>query len=321
MKKITLVGCGNIGSRHLQALTKLPFEVEVNVIEPNIMAQAIAKSRLDEIPSKEMLGTFNWHKSISDFSGKSDLAIVATNAFKRIDLIQKLVEKGNSRFLIEKMVCQSTNEYDHLLSLLKSFKAKGWVNTTRRYFQSYQKIKNYFQKSKMIQVLVNAGNIGLGSNAIHFVDLFSWLTDDHEIFLNGDYLLNKIFPNERGKDLLEFAGTILGSSKKGSFLSISFLPYDDVPTTVGIFGNNGSLLINETSEKIYNLSNSESDLKFHLELQSNLTTQIASNILKDDDCLLPTIKDSYFAHKELFRIFNEHIRKLTNKTEEQCPIT
>jgi len=32
-KNIILVGCGNMGSRHLQALVKLPFPIDIHIIE------------------------------------------------------------------------------------------------------------------------------------------------------------------------------------------------------------------------------------------------------------------------------------------------
>ena len=44
-KKITLIGCGNVGSRHLQALAKTSFELEVNVVEPDENAKEIAENR------------------------------------------------------------------------------------------------------------------------------------------------------------------------------------------------------------------------------------------------------------------------------------
>ena len=48
-KKIILVGCGNVGSRHLQAIVKLRYPISIEIIEPNLKAQTIAKSRLNEI--------------------------------------------------------------------------------------------------------------------------------------------------------------------------------------------------------------------------------------------------------------------------------
>ena len=32
-KKILILGCGNIGSRHLQALTNLPYDLEIGIPE------------------------------------------------------------------------------------------------------------------------------------------------------------------------------------------------------------------------------------------------------------------------------------------------
>ena len=48
-KKIILVGCGNIGSRHLQAVVKLKNNISIEIVEPNIKSQRRAKSRLEEI--------------------------------------------------------------------------------------------------------------------------------------------------------------------------------------------------------------------------------------------------------------------------------
>ena len=45
------------------------------------------------------------------------------------------------------------------------------------------------------------------------------------------------------------------------------------------------------------------------------------DIFSKDNCLLPTIKDSSYVHKELFRIFNKHLKKTLNKDVKLCPIT
>jgi pyrroline-5-carboxylate reductase len=41
MKKIALIGCGNIGSRHLQALAKSSFNCEITIVEPNSEAKTL----------------------------------------------------------------------------------------------------------------------------------------------------------------------------------------------------------------------------------------------------------------------------------------
>jgi len=220
-KKIILVGCGNIGSRHLQAIVKLKNKISIEIVEPDIKAQTLAKSRLKEIKYNKTRHEFFWYKSLSEIKNESDLVIIATNSKGRVDLIQKLLNLGHKRFIVEKVVCQSSAEYKKLLLLMKKFHAKGWINTNRRYFKVYQNIKEKFVDSKYIQLSVLAGNSGLGTNAIHYLDLFSWLVEDHKIKLNGEFLVNQIFENKRGMNFKEFLGTIIGFNKN-SFVSLTF---------------------------------------------------------------------------------------------------
>lgn len=314
------MGCGNIGSRHLQALVKLPYPLDITIIDPNENSQTLAKSRLDEVDFNKSEFNFSWSDSISNLE-PSDLVILATPSPNRVDLIKELLEAGNRRFLVEKMVCQSEYEYDQLLSMVKSFNAKLWVNAARRYFSSYNKLKKKFQNFKTIHMVVNAGNMGLGSNAIHFIDLFSWFTEDTNIILNGDYLFDKIQPNKRGNEFVEFAGTIIGQNKNNSKMIMNFLPLNDYPLTVSFFGKDLTLIVDESNEKIYDLNNPKNELTFQNEFQSTLTTKIVNDIFSNDNCNLPTLEESSLAHKELFRIFNNHIHKLTNERRTICPIT
>lgn len=318
-KQILLVGCGNIGSRHLQSLVKLPFKTHIDIVEPNTTAQNIAKSRINEIKFNNSNFTFNWHSDFENISN-SDVVILATLATNRVELMEKLLDMGNSRFLLEKMVCQSNIEYEQLLSLINHGNVKAWVNTPRRYFESYQKIEYLIEKNSQINLAVNSGNMGLGSNAIHFIDLFLWLTKNQSITLNGEYLDDNILPNKRGITLKEFSGTIIGKSKNGSILSINFLNYEGMPLFVNIFGKNISVIINETDGEIYDL-NTKNNSQFKIEYQSSLTTKILIDIFENDSSLLPTVKDSQVQHSELFRIFNSHIKKITKKEIEKCPIT
>ena len=101
-KKVVLVGCGNIGSRHLQALVKLPFPLDITIIDPNKNSQSLAKSRLAEVDFNKSEFEFLWSESISNLE-TNDLVILATPSQKRVDLIKELLEAGNKKFLLEKM--------------------------------------------------------------------------------------------------------------------------------------------------------------------------------------------------------------------------
>jgi hypothetical protein len=322
MKKICLIGCGNVGSRHLQAIAKLPFSINVDIVEPNLESQELGKKRLEEI-EYDKSDIFTWYQDIEKLNNIPDLTIVATTATGRADLLCNLVDLGHSRFLVEKMVCQSDIEYNKIITKFHEKNAKGWVNTNPRCFSSYQRLKRYFRDSDKIHFSVSASNVSaLGTNTIHYMDLFSFFTNDYNIKLNGDFLLDEIFPNKRGSHLMEFAGTVIGKINDGSSISMSFLPSEKNPTIVNIIGKNKHFLIDETNQKkIDMIGNQDEQDDFIYEYASSITTKIAQNILEKDDSDLTTLENSQVLHKEIFRIFNQHIKKNTGKNMELCPIT
>jgi hypothetical protein len=321
IKNILVIGCGNIGSRHIQALSNLPFDTHIEIVDPDLNSHKIAQSRLNEINYNKQKHEFLWHVSISELKQKhNDLVIVATTALNRLPILKKLLP-NNSKFLIEKMVCQSVKEYDELLDLMKKFNAKGWVNTPLRYFESWNKIKDKIDTSKPLYVSIIASNISaLGTNAIHYLDLFSWFTDSYKIKLNGEFLINKLFLNKRGNNLIEFAGTLIGKNSDSSSISLTFLPDTKIPTTVNIVNDDNHIFVNETEQKSFNFAKNQ-ELEFKFEHVSSTTNKIVSDIILKDSCTLTTVENSYFLHREIINTFNKHIKKITNKELEQCPIT
>ena len=322
-KRIILVGCGKIGSRHLQAIAKLSHEVKVDIVEPSYDSQNLAKLRLKEITYDETNHEFFWYKSVNELKKTGDLVVVATNSIGRADLILELINKGNTRFFIEKMVCQSVNEYNLLLKKMKEYGGIGWVNTNPRCFKSYKKIKEILQDMKVISLSVktNSKN-GLGTNAIHYIDLFSWLVEDNKIILNGESLLDELLPNKRGQNFKEFSGAITGTTKNGSSLSLTFLPNLNDEMIVEISTNKLKIVIDETNGKITTYGDTRDyNLEFNYEHVSSTSIHIIDGILKNDKCLLPTLNESFNVHSELFRIFNAHINKLLKENIELCPIT
>tara|TARA_B110000438_G_scaffold1234_1_gene1195 strand:- start:1693 stop:2661 length:969 start_codon:yes stop_codon:yes gene_type:complete len=320
-KKILIIGCGNIGSRHLQAILKLKNKVIIEIIEPDLNSQSLAKMRLKEIKYNKKNYQLIWYNSLSLAKNKSDLVIVATNSKGRVNLIEKLLKLGHKKFIVEKIVCQSSEEYKKLLLLMKKFNGKAWINTNRRYFEVYQKIIKKFKNSKHIELSVFAGNSDLGTNAIHYLDLFSWLTQDYKIKLNGKFLVNQIFENKRGKNFKRFLGIVTGFNKN-SCVSLTFFPAKKESFIIQISGNGNSAYIDELEESGYFMSNKRKEkLNVKFGHTSELTTKIIQDIFSKDDCLLPSLKDLTYAHKELFRIFNRHIKKTLNKDVNLCPIT
>jgi hypothetical protein len=320
MKKILIVGCGNIGSRHLQSLLDSNnFPLDITVAEPNEITLNHAKSTF--LTTSDLYHNLTWVSDILNLTETYDFTIVATQATNRYKLVNQLLLQGNRRFLIEKMVCQSISEYQNLLECFKKYDAKGWVNTNYRYFLFYQKLVKYFSKNTPLKFVIVGPDKGLGSNAIHFLDLFLWFTNSDTIALNGDNLTEKLLSNKRSLGLVEFSGIITGKTHDSS-ISINFSNSFEKSIIIEILNSQHHIRIDTDKSiitKIKGLDDFFEDFKFRH--TSEITKKIVNDVIQTDTCNLSTLNDLYSIHSELFRIFNLHIKKLTNRESDICPIT
>jgi len=321
-RSVLIVGCGNIGSRHMQSLVNLPGLLAIHGVEPSGAARRQAEARLAEANPAGDLPELHWYSDLTEEIPVCDLVIEATTAAGRADRIIGLVEMGQRLFLVEKIVCQSAGEYDQITSVMSEHQAQGWVNTARRYFESYSPVHDFFDNHTPLRFSVVSGNDGLGCNAIHYLDLLLWLTGETDISIDGANLSPELLENRRGSNLVEFGGTLSAQTPNGSFATISFMPFSS-PATVSIAGENGHLLINETDETITRLDppGEHAPTAYFNELISQTTGRIVLDILENGKSRLPTLSEAGAVHKELFRVFSDHIEKVTAKRPLLCPIT
>lgn len=320
--RILLVGCGNVGSRHLQALAKIPFSLKIDIIEPNPSSKKLGLSRLDEISYNKKTKIISWYNHYTSEIINSDLVIISTLAKNRVNLLIKLIKNGHKRILCEKYVCQSKNQYEKIIKISKTNKVKIWVNTNPRSFNSYVKLKKILSQNKPINLTVYSNSqLGLGTNIIHYLDLFCWMNDDCNVRLNGSFL-NKLLPNKRGNDFVEFSGTVIGHLKNNALFVISFEDCYSKTALVKFSNIINEFCIDETNQKMIKIKNYTSKIEnFSFEHASTMTKLFAIDILQNDCCTLPTITESYIPHLEIFRIFNHYINNNSKRNVKLCPIT
>jgi hypothetical protein len=296
--------------------------LDFEVVEPCAGSVEVAKGRLGGAAAD-----IKWLGDVSEVGEGSDLAVIATLATGRVDVIEQLLAKGHRRFLIEKVVCQSVGEYERLMGLMDRYDAKGWVNCTRRYCEFYECLESDLRRGgRPIVMNVKAGAIGLGCNAIHFLDLFGWLVGDCEsLELDGRYVLGELLENARGEDLCEFAGTVTGRTARGDFVSVSFLPDGDDEMSVSVASGDLRACVNEVAGKaIVAMSGSGwefEDREFRIPYTSEATQLIAEEIFSAGTCRLPSLEESFVSHRELFSVFGAVMGEAKGGVVEVCPIT
>ncbi len=322
--KILVIGAGNIGSRHLQGLMNISHRAFIEVVEPSEENRKIARERAITSRKSENKVEITFHKSINEIQiQEAHLAIIATNSDVRPLIIMELIKRVKLKYLIlEKVVFQSDELFTQLSAELKSYGIKTWVNCPRRLYWFYQGVKNIVADDEIIKMRVSGGNWGLGCNAVHFIDLFAFLTSDNNIKVEYSSLDKKLIESKR-KGFLEFTGSIGYSSARG-YLELESFAYNNHRPVIDICTSSVRWLISESSGSVMKLSSDHNVcniLKEKFPLQSELTGAIVDEIVETGECGLTALDESAIYHSLLFKPLLNHIGKIKGNIPEFCPVT
>mgnify|MGYP001277918204 CR=1 FL=1 len=319
-KNILIVGVGEIGSRHLQAISKLK-NVSIEVIDPDKNSIKIAKSRLPDINSNNVL---NFYGSIELINANIDLAIISTSSRVRFNVTKEIISKKNVKNIVfEKVLFQKEKDYYKMQKLLKENNIKAWVNHPRRMFPFYKKLKNELKKSNNIIFNYTGYNWAMASNGLHLIDLISFLSDSNELIINNSMIDRKIIKSKRN-GFLEVLGSIQG--KVGdSFFNLSSVDYKIKPTMT-IYSENHIFVIDEAMGEVYhrNAGNDWMSNKYHEKIiffQSELSNDFTSEILEKNSCSLPKYEDSIKLHIPFIKSLIEHFNRTGLEEIDYCNIT
>ena len=317
--KVLLVGAGNVGSRHLQALKAVKIPLKIFVVEPSAKSIRLAKERYDSAPAGKFFHEVAYRKEIPDGNDLVDLAIIATCSDIRAEVIRKLFKKSKVRFLIlEKLLFDKREDYDSIGKLIKQSVTRTWVNCPMRMMPSFNHLQKEFL-GKRIFYNTTLSNDGLITNAIHYLDHMVFLTGSDDFTINTDGLDKQTVSSKRNR-FIEFTGALRVLFKNGSIGDLVCFRGGNVPILVQFYCDKVMCLIKETESKAW-ISKAVSGWKWNeirapLLFQSQLTTRLVDDILVEGVCQLPAYEQSKKIHLQLLepllKFLNEHSRKKYN---------
>ena len=324
MKNIVIIGSGQIGSRHLQGLAKINEDLDITVIDPSIESLSIASERYLQVEELNAGSSVSFKQEIPTFK-KLDLAIIATSSNIRKKVIKRLLEISSPNyFIIEKVAFQNLKDFVEIINIFKEKGIISWVNCPNRAFESYKNLKESLDYEGPLKMHVSGGNWGLASNAIHYLDLFSFFVESIDLEVIESSIDDIIYPSKR-EGFLELGGTFIIKSRKNDLLTIEDIKSSNKPVTITISTQNHRIIINELlgESQIKTKKNSWRNLKsaFELTNQSTLTTDIVLKIFKEETSDLIDLEESYRLHKLIIPLFLDKINKISNTVIEDCPIT
>ncbi len=288
--RILVCGSGKLGTRYLQGLLNFNCKSEVYVYDVSSQSINFSKKNLEKYPNPN-LHELVFSNNLDDLPREFDLIILSTTAKNRSNLIEMLNVKFNIKsWVIEKVLAQSSKEIILIEETLKH-KKNVFVNTPRRVWPLYSKLKSFLTLNFPKQMNI-VGNFGLACNAIHFIDLFAWLTGEKLVSINCDNL-DKFWVESKRADFWEVSGVLTAIYSNGSNLIIDSKVSND-KFNINLI-DTCEYFIDEDNGNIY--ENDELVIRDNILLQSELTPIIVNLILNDGECHLPTLLESASLHK------------------------
>jgi hypothetical protein len=323
MYNIAIIGIGELGSRHLQGAKRAKVAMNLYAVDPNEASLALGKKRYNEIEENEYEKKIVYLNSITELPQILDVVIVATNSAVRCAIALELIKtKTIQNFLLEKFLFQSEHEYEIINTALKNNNINCLVNCCRRAFFGYQSIKEELAHGENLNFHASGSNWGIGCNAIHYIDLFAYLTNDMDIEYNTSALYPEIYLSKRN-GYIEFAGIITGKTKLNNLITLSSSLSQLIPTTILLQNSHTTVLVCENNNSYVTINNQLHTLEekpLGILYQSQLTGIIIEQILSGT-CQLTGFDESSKLHTQLLKPLLSFYNSISNLNTEKCPIT
>ena len=326
VKKIMVVGCGGIGSRHLEALCKIMIPIKLFAVDPNEESLQNAKKIISKRIPNNNIKSISFLKQLPENIDKIDLCILATSSDVRLRVLKKIISIYQVKnMILEKVLFQSITELDEAKNIIVGTKINCWVNCFRREEMCWKKIKEYFLDNSNMKLYYGKSDWSMCCNSIHIVDLAVWLFNSKIKHMDISNLNNTIYQSKR-QGFIELTGILNGELENGATFvleSIYKIPKEKVEFEIS--SDTRKLKINEYEGKatLYRKENNwiPEEYEFHILFQSEKTQKIVEKILEYGECNLTTLNESIEIHKPLLDSFIRHLNKISDSKYTYCPIT
>lgn len=322
LKNIVIIGAGQLGSRHLQAMKGVKESLNIEVIDQEARALTIARQRYDDIPGVSN-SRIHYTQSFDTMPDSVDVAIISTSSANRKEAIVQLLEKTDVKYLVlEKILFQDEKDLYEVQQFIDLKKVETWVNCPMRMMPFYKLLKSEF--NNQITYQISGSNFGLVTNLIHYLDFIGYLVGCNDFSLDTKRIDKELVPSKRD-GYMELNGTISASFIDGSVLEVTCLKRGDLPFFSQIFNQHKRVLINEFQQKAFWTSYQDRgklcEVEAKIPYQSELTTILVEQLLRSGCCDLPTYQESMKTHIIMMKSLTDFINEFTEYKGKSFPFT
>ena len=313
---IIISGAGQLGSRYLQGLATCTRPLDIHVHDIDDASLTRAKQRWDEVATTACSHTVTLHTGLETIPVLIDVAIIATTARWRPDVVTGIAVHANvDAWILEKVLAQSDAGLNAIEQHVGSVNA--WVNTPRRMLPWHQALKSRLDTGKPMQLKVSGGAWGLACNSIHFLDMFAWWTGEAMESLDTSALDSAWVKSKRPGNW-EVMGTLTARFSGGSVATLS-AQEGEVFYKFELEDGARTWLIDEAAG---NATRSDGlALPGRLPFQSEVSGALVESILVSGTCKLPTLSESLAIHRPFISSLLSHWRATVDAQAYAIPIT
>jgi len=315
---IAIIGAGQLGSRHLQGLTKASIPMTITVFDPSTDSLRIAEQRYHEVPENPLISNISFTTIFDEIPGHIDLAIISTSSLPRFQVtINLLKNRMVKNILFEKFLFPKLIEYVHMSKLLSERGINAKVNCARRMFDHYRQLASSINYSSPIKMEVIGKDWGIGCNSIHYMDLFALITGTSEMKCDFSSLEKEIIPSKR-QGYVEFLGTVEITSSRGDKLTLSSLKDYCGDNVIKIKVGNDYYKIYEAKGL---MCHNGEERTIITKYQSELTGLVATEMLVSKNSPLTSFEESACLHTAFLEEAISFYNTVTGSAGDSCPIT
>ncbi|EFL50829.1 oxidoreductase domain-containing protein [Solidesulfovibrio fructosivorans JJ]] len=317
MFRVKIVGAGQLGSRHLQALKAVKYPLDIQVIDPSEASLQVAKERYDAVESG-VGHAISFATRLRD-SDCTDVAIIATSSDVRRQAIDHLFDLSKPRFLIlEKLLFNTRQDYAYAESRFAEAGTMVWVNCPMRVMPCYEHIRQELTSDRM-SYRVTGSQFGLVTNAIHYLDHVVHLSGCGDFELSLGEIDSTPIKSKR-PSFLELNGRLRANFANGTTCEMTCYPTGTAPILVEIFTENQRYVVRESEGKLWHAEASTNwvwnERVATIPYQSQLTTEIVESLLASGGCGLTPYASSVRTHLSLLDPLRELIRAQSCEVSE-----
>lgn len=319
MLKIALIGAGQLGSRHLQALALFDRPARIFVVDPFEASLATARERFEQVKQDRVEARFTMR--FEELPAALDAAVVATGADTRRAALERLFARSRVDVaLLEKVLFQRIADYDAVAALLSAQGTHAWVNCAQRLWPFFRDLRPRLLGGANINVTVTGASWGLGCNAIHNLDLLSYLVGEPQCRLEAQLDAGSI-PSKRA-GFIEFTGTLHAFGARGNRVTQTSWRAGSAPFAFEV-QSEALHAFWRVGEPTMRLADAAGDwqwreLETHVPYQSQLTHVVLAEMINRRSSVLPSYAESAALHVKMLEAFLAHLRRAPG---DACAIT